>query len=288
MLCATLEYHVLVTLPLWVLSATFHPLLPLALTSLLLSTGVCAGAAVQAALPRRKSRWWSRPLVGLLYFLQPIFRGWARYRTRMAPVPLAVGSRQNLDSVALRYSARALDQVDYWTERPLNRLTFLQAILRRLDQDGWPHRADVGWSDYDVEISDGRWCKLQLTTVAEQHPGGKQMIRARLRGLWSMRASVTFWMLLGLELLVLGLAARSYPWLWLILLTVPAFAWFLQLEKRKLQSVFHVFLGEIAKEWQLTQVPREGERESVAAPPQMDLSSSPFRAPTEPHPEVKS
>ena len=44
LICTTPEYHVLVTLPLWVLSAIFHPLLPLALASLLLSLGVCLAA----------------------------------------------------------------------------------------------------------------------------------------------------------------------------------------------------------------------------------------------------
>src|SRR5947199_7465072 len=37
MLCTTLEYHLLITLPLWLLSLTFHYLLPLAITSLAIS-----------------------------------------------------------------------------------------------------------------------------------------------------------------------------------------------------------------------------------------------------------
>ena len=77
MLCTTLEYHILVSLPLWVLSATFHYLFPLAVTSLLISLGVCVAAAWQASLPRQKTRWWSRPLVAMLFHLQPIVRGWA-------------------------------------------------------------------------------------------------------------------------------------------------------------------------------------------------------------------
>src|SRR2546428_13090603 len=44
MLCTTLEYHLLVTLPLWILSVTFHHLWPLAITSLFLSLGVCVAA----------------------------------------------------------------------------------------------------------------------------------------------------------------------------------------------------------------------------------------------------
>ena len=95
MVCTTLEYHVLVTLPLWVLSVTFHPLLPLAITSLLISLGVCVAAGAQAALPRKKTRWWSRPLVALLFFLQPIVRGWARYQGRLLVRPTPAGAAAN-------------------------------------------------------------------------------------------------------------------------------------------------------------------------------------------------
>jgi len=84
MLCTTLEYHLLITLPLWLLSLTFHYLLPLAVTSLGISLGVCIAAGAQADLPKNKRHWWSRPLVAMLFFLQPIVRGWARYRGRLS------------------------------------------------------------------------------------------------------------------------------------------------------------------------------------------------------------
>src|SRR5688572_11360092 len=70
MLFTALEYHVLATLPLWILSAAFPYLLLLAVTSLLASAGICVAAGVQASLPKGKRRWWSRPLVALLFFLQ--------------------------------------------------------------------------------------------------------------------------------------------------------------------------------------------------------------------------
>ena len=42
MLPTTLEYHVLISLPLWVLSAAFPTLLPVAIASLLISVAFCA------------------------------------------------------------------------------------------------------------------------------------------------------------------------------------------------------------------------------------------------------
>jgi GT2 family glycosyltransferase len=266
MLCTILEYHLLVTLPLWVLSVLFHPLLPLAITSMLVSAGVCAAAGVQAALPKKKTHWWSRPLVATLFFLQPIVRGWARYHGRLTVRPIPLAAQQTLDSVALRESRASLREVHYWAERRIDRLELAADILRRLEQQGWPHKSDIGWSSYDVEVYGSRWCNLQLTTVAEDHPGGKQLIRCRLRALWSLQATVAFWSLCGFELLVLGLIGLSLHWFWCFLVTLPLYMWFLYREERTLQSMIIVFLNEVAKSWHLHKVTREGQhKDKVAA-----------------------
>ena len=254
MACTTPEYHVLVTLPLWVMSVTFHLLLPMAITSLLISVGACVAAAAQASLPRTKRRWWSRPLVGLLFFVQPIVRGWARYQGRLLRRSAPLAPQPTLDSMALRASRLSLREVSYWAEQRLDRLAFATAILRRLDQQGWPNKCDIGWSDYDVEVHDSRWSKLQLTTVAEEHSLGKQLIRCRLRARWTLRTRVAFWSLCGLELLICGLVGRGLPWLWSLLLTLPLFVWFIRRQQRNLQSIMVVFLDELAKEWRLAKV----------------------------------
>ena len=251
MVCTTLEYHVLVTLPLWVLSVTFHPLLPVAITSLLISIGVCVAAGVQAALPKKKACWWSRPLVATLFFLQPIARAWARYQGRLLVRPAPQAARQTLDSIALRESKLSLREVRYLAEPPIDRLAFAADIVKRFDQQGWPNKADIGWSEYDVEVYDTRWSRLQLATVAEEHSGGQQMIRCRLSTSWTLRAKVAFWSLCGLELLICGFAGPRLPWLWLLLLTLPLFAWFIRREQRNLQSMIIVLLDELAIEWGL-------------------------------------
>jgi hypothetical protein len=170
----------------------------------------------------------------------------------------------------LRDSQQPLREVRYWAEQRLDRLALVADILRRLDQQGWPNKSDIGWSDYDVEVSDTRWSKLQLTTVAEEHPQDKQLVRCRLRARWALRARVAFWSLCGFELLICGLAGPRLPWLWLLLLTLPIFAWFLRRQQRDLQSMIAVFLDDLAKEWHLTKVQpqnaRHPEPQSPAAP----------------------
>jgi glycosyltransferase involved in cell wall biosynthesis len=262
---SSLEYHVLLTLPLLIVSSTFHWLLPVAVASLLLSLTVCAAAAAQAGLPRKKRRFWSRSLVALLFFLQPIVRGWARYHGQLNAQSTPTIARQNLDSVALRHGSVALNEACYWADHFVDRIEFLDAILKRLDQQGWPNKSDIGWSEYDVEIFGSRWSYLQLTTVAEEYPRDRRMLRCRLRTRWSLLATICFWSALGFELLVIGFVGRWVPWLWLLLLTMPLLAWFLAGEKRKLQSMITVLLDELAKEWNLTKFSREQEKPDAAS-----------------------
>lgn len=281
MLCTTIEYYVLVILPLWILSGMFHPILPLAMTSVAVPLLVCAAAASQAVLPRSKARPWSRPLIALLFLLQPIVRGWARYQGRLLPRSAPLAARQTLDSIALRDSGQSLDRVDYWSSVPLDRLNYVASILRRLDQQGWLFKSDIGWSDFDVEIYGSHWGQLQLGTVAEDHAQGRHLIRCRLRALWSLEAKVLFWALAGLEVLVLGLLGMRWRWLWLLLLSLPLLAWFLQRQGRNLQSMLVVFLDQLAKESGLVKIQHNapvqpaGSAQSIPLPAQPSAPKAP-------------
>jgi O-antigen biosynthesis protein len=281
MLCTTLEYYVLVALPLWIISGVVHDLLPLAVTTLLIPIGVCIASGAQAVLPRNKSMWWSRLLIALLFFLQPIVRGWARYQGRLTAPRVRLALQQTWDSVSLRESAGFLGEARYWSERPVSRLAFVGEVLRRFDQLGWPNKSDIGWSEFDVEIFGSRWSSVQLTTVSEDHAAGKQMIRCRLTGRWSLQAKVLFWGLCAVEVLVLGLFAPFSRWLLLILLTLPLLAWFLRRDERTLQSMLIVFLDHLALDWGLAKV----QPNKNASPPIADQptpKASPFASVTNP------
>ncbi len=263
---SSIEYHVLVTLPLFVLSPTFHMMYPLAVTSLGLSLGVCIAAGTQAELPKNKRRWWSRPVVALLFLLQPIVRGWARYQGQLGLQSTPQSAKETLDSVALRSSRHSLKEVCYWGEQSVDRIGYVTSILEQLDKQGWPNKSDIGWSDHDLEVLGNRWVRLELTTVAEDHPRGKRMFRCRLRTAWSLQAKVAFWSALGFELVVLGFVGKWVPWLWSLLASMPLLAWFLVKEERNLQSLIVVFLDELAKRWKLTKVPRRDEDKPAENP----------------------
>jgi GT2 family glycosyltransferase len=251
MLFTSLEYHLLVTLPLWVVASVVHYLVPVAIASVVIPAVVCSAAGAQAEIPKSRKRWWSRPLVALLFFLQPVVRGWARRVGRLQLFANGDAARTTFESATLMDSTESLDEVRYWAQQRVDRARFVAHVVEELDRRGWQHRTDIGWSAFDVELHGNRWRKLQLTTVAEDHAAG-QMIRCRLQTRWTLLAKTVFWLLLGLGLLATGFLRTWSNWVCLLLLTLPLFVWYVHHQKRMVQSVVAVFLDELAKGRELT------------------------------------
>ena len=253
MLLTTLEYYVLVVLPLWVLTTSVRHLFAVAIAATLLPLAICIAAAVQAFLPHDKRRWWSRPLVAALFLMQPVVRGVARYCGRLTPKN-APSPQSSLESLALVQNKAMLDEVGYWSEQRVDRVQFVADLLRRLDAVDWPNKSDVGWSEFDVELFGNRWNSVQLTTAAEDHHQGRCLMRVRLQPRWTLEARVMFWALVGLEVVVLGLMHGQTSWRWLVLLSVLPVVWFVRLQARHLQSMIVVFLDDAAEKWKLTKL----------------------------------
>ena len=96
-------------------------------------------------------------------------------------------------------------------------------------------------------------------TVAEQMPDDSKLLRCRLRAGWSLPAKIVFWCLLGIELLIVGLAASIWSWLWMLPLTMPIFGLFLEQEKRTLQRLIASLLQDVAKELGLKKLEPAGK-----------------------------
>ena len=264
MLWTSLEYHALATLPMLLLSLSFHFLWPVALVSFCMSLGICALASVQAALHRKKTRVWSRPLVALLFLLQPVVRGWARYRWGLSQrsEPHLVSRR--FEAGSSLQGAESLDRVCYWAEAGADRYVFLSRVLAKLGQEVWQIKPDTGWNDHDVEIFGSRWSRLRLVTVSEELEQGRKMFRCRLQTDWSLRAKLGFWLLLGGELLIIGLLAGVEPWLWMLLLTLPVFGWYLEHEKRTLQLLIAQLLDDVAAQEKMVRLRYNPEDQKLA------------------------
>ena len=87
--------------------------------------------------------------------------------------------------------------MQYWDDKGVDRIRFLQAIMKRLDERDWPNKMDLGWNNYDLEIYGSRWSHLQLITVTEVFGANRQLIRCRLRTAWTLFARTVFWGVTG-------------------------------------------------------------------------------------------
>jgi len=246
--CTSIEYHAILTLPLFILSAPFPFLLPMAIVSLGISLGVCIAAGLQAEL--HKARPWSRAMVASLFFLQPLVRGWARYKARLEMQPRAWSAEAPPHGAAER--AELLDQFCYWSSNSISRIEFIEELVATLERTNWPHKEDTGWNDYDIEVFGNRWSRVQLTVAMEQLAGDNRIFRWRVKSFWSLAAKLSFWTAFGFELLVVGIVAREEPWLWMLLLTIPLFGLFLEQEKRSLHRMVAAILDTVARQKSMT------------------------------------
>lgn len=246
MAVTSLEYHVLVTLPLFALSTVFGWLLPVAIASALASLTVCGFASAQADLPGPKRRFWSRPLVALLYALQPLVRGWARYQARLFPPQTPLSARENLDSLARQQARLAPTSLVFADPAHRGRTRFIAAVLERLARERWPHRPDTGWGAWDIEVHGSRWSKLRLLTASEQPDDAGFRLRCRLDCQWTLPAKVVFGVTLGAALIGAALF-HQHRWLaWCPLAAPTLLAILFHREQRNLRRVLAVFLEEVA------------------------------------------
>ncbi len=254
MFCTSLEYHVLVTGLLLVLSTAFGLLLPVAVASLLISLCVCAMAGAQASLPPSRKRFWSRPLVAALFLLQPVVRGLARYQGRLNTRSSA--KLRGLPTGAPRspIGREPVEVLTYWTQGGPTRFGLLEAVVKQLESEGWQLRLDTHWSGHDFEIIGNRWSRLRVVTVTEELDQNRRNLRVRLQPQWSLLARVCLGTALGAELALVGLLAGSLPWIWMLLLSIPLLYWLFEHEQWSLLDSTAWIVDEVAARHGLTKL----------------------------------
>jgi GT2 family glycosyltransferase len=272
MVFTSLEYHVLVTLPLWIAAAAIPGLAPFAALSVLTSLLVCVTAAVQADIPARKNRFWSRPLAALLFLLQPVVRGWARYQGRLSQGHPPLENHETLESLSLDRPVFELEERRYWAPPGFQRLAFVGQVSQRLKDHGWSFKPDTGWNDFDLEMIGDHWSRLQLTTAAEVHSDGTKVFRCRLRKRWSLLARLSLGLGIALEFLLSGLLAGwdthlgQASWSLAILGTTAAFAWGFHQRTLSLQRLISLLLDTSAEDAGLVRMHPPQTRPPASAP----------------------
>jgi glycosyltransferase involved in cell wall biosynthesis len=250
MLCTSLPFHLLVNLPLLVL-AVYSPLLVVpAAATILASMGICLAAAIQAELPPNKTRWWSRPLVAVLFFLQPLVRGWTCYTTRLN---LRLTQSSPPEGAPKRWppAAQPPGQLCFSNEQGIDRFAFLRGLLAHLNANGLQARLDSGWADHDLEFVGNRWVTQKLTTANEFLSGKRIFLRCRIRTSWSVFARLLFLLSCAGVGLLLASFHRVEPWSWFSLLLLPLLLWFLDDEKRSEGLLVGSLVEKVAEELRL-------------------------------------
>jgi GT2 family glycosyltransferase len=246
LITTSLLWHLAVTLPAFLISVYFPFFLPLGFAALGTSIAVGIACASQAEIFPRKLRWWSRPLVAWLFLLQPIVRGWARYRAtwmeRSAPSPLS--SLARTDSPAIGLSTKLLS---FRAEKTgFDRCQFLRELFTRLQQQRLPARLDTGWTQHDLELACTSWARLSLSTVTEEMPENRTILHCRMRRAWTLRARLLFGASLGATLLLTSWLGRWNEWIWMLPLVLPLLYLFFECEAERANRLLAHFVVECA------------------------------------------
>lgn len=70
-------------------------------------------------------------------------------------------------------------ELSYWTETGTEKENLLQKVMDLLLPSKYFIAMDQGWSDWDLEIYQGIWSKVQLKVCTENHGGNKRVLRMR-------------------------------------------------------------------------------------------------------------
>ena len=165
-----------------------------------------------------------------------------------------LSAHETLDAMDLNLKRSDLNEIMFWGEAECDRMKFIERVVDGLKKQQWRFRTDTGWSAYDVEIHGGRWCQLRLTTAAEIHKNGKQLLRCRLRSGWTLYSVLVFWLATASAAVAFAFLEQSLMLFVGMLASLFVLAWALTEQNRRLQRIIALFVGSVAKELELTKL----------------------------------
>jgi hypothetical protein len=118
-------------------------------------------------------------LVGVLHYVQPLARGWARFKRVWQQQPRATrwpGFFQRFPWGTWR--RRVI--LSYWTQDGIEKDAILQSLIQRLRESGYPTLHDSGWKPWDLAIDEHLWSRIPIEVVVENHGESKRLARFRI------------------------------------------------------------------------------------------------------------
>jgi glycosyltransferase involved in cell wall biosynthesis len=176
----TLEWHFAIVM-IALAGILWMPALIIAATLLGLSFAVAIGQSRQATVPREFRRRYSWLVIALLCYLQPLYRSWARYRTRFFSPDRPRPNHSILPPIGGITYLRGRQVMAYWDETGRDRVILVQAVVAKLDAFRWAKVLDSGWCAWDLAVYIDPWMVVTICTTQEDHEGGRRLIRARIQ-----------------------------------------------------------------------------------------------------------
>jgi glycosyltransferase involved in cell wall biosynthesis len=181
---------------------------------LLATWALCVNGARKAPIDARFAGLKARALVALLIYVAPLLRGWERTRWRLREMrrperirPIAP-DRTGGQRPRLAWMRRAFC-LSYWSENGAEKEVLLGGIIDFLKPQKYFVMPDTGWSGWDLKVARGLWSRALLLACAENHGGGKRLLRVRCAMRLSGLARALLRLYAGLAALALML---GLPW----------------------------------------------------------------------------
>ena len=174
-----LEWHALALFLIAVGLLTFWPLAAVSATMWAGTIIVAVKSARRVRLPQN-APWWCRPLVGILYVIQPAVREWTRvtYDLRMWRPKLSLPPSTNGPQVK-NISPQVADL--YWqSDQSIGREALLEEITQEATKQKWLGVFNNAWAPWDVKLAGDLWHTLYIHTASEELGDNKRFTRARV------------------------------------------------------------------------------------------------------------
>jgi len=258
LLATTLEYYLLLALPALLLALFVPPAWLIAAPLLLLPFIVSVRAGSQAELPRDKTRVWSRPLIGLLFLLQPVCRSLARYRTRLTITPAGRPPSVTTKDLPLISIPESTAILSFWTAQPVERGNFVRSITKEARRHGFYVQSDTGWHSFDSELVGDVWARFFLITTSEDLSQGHHNLRVRMMVRWSLLANLVFFGSSLVVALAIAMLAGLEPWIWMLPLVLPLLLWVIEARQLVTASIIGAIVKLVADRLEMEQLPPDG------------------------------
>lgn len=219
----SLEWH-LTTAFLLLLATMYWPLAIPGMVMVAGSLALATRSALKAPL-RNPHAWWCRPLIGYLYILQPILRGWYRLTYLLSNKRLPVLPRPAVAHRPQRKRITSNCWDLYWDDhQSRGREQLLTEVVSLARASRWKGDYHNAWAAWDIKLVGSCWHDITIHTATEELGWPRRFTRARCAlqltrfsrvalsavAIWSLVAVLTLsWVGLGIGIVAGVLTAAG-------------------------------------------------------------------------------